>query len=449
MGGNKNMKTTDIKSIGQSPLRLGFRLIALAVACFGLLPGARATDLDGVLPNGNTADGLGVLTNLTTGHFNTGSGWYSLASDQAGSWNTAFGIATLYNNDDGQDNTAVGVGALFRNTIGNDNTAYGFTALFNNQGGYLNTALGEDALSNNFDGYENTATGVNALGSNTYGARNTAMGVEALLNNLDGGYNTAVGYRALRRASLGGYSYNTALGAEALYNNTGSANIGVGFNAGVNLTTGDLNIDIGNTGFAGESRTIRIGTQETQTATYIGGIFNAVIPDGAPVYVGNDGHLGTLISSARFKKDIQPMDKASEAILSLKPVTFHYKNSKKQTSQFGLVAEDVANVNPDLVVRDKNGEIYTVRYDAVNAMLLNEFLKEHRKVQELETTVAQQQQRFQSRLAEEKKQIEELASGLQKVSAQLEMSNSKPQVIARTGRENSDLLCAQNLPNQN
>jgi trimeric autotransporter adhesin len=440
----ENMKTTNIKSFGQPALRLGFCL-ALVLTCFWLLPGARATDLDGVLANGNTADGLGVLTNLTTGHFNTGSGWYSLASDQTGSWNTAFGIATLYHNDSGQDNTAVGVGALFYNTIGNDNTAYGFAALFNNQGGYFNTAIGEDALSNNYEGYENTATGFNALGSNTYGVRNTAVGVEALLNNVgdlaNGNYNTAVGFQALRSSRLN--NYNTAIGAAALYRSTGSANIAVGFNAGVNLTTGDLNINIGNTGLAGESRTIRIGTQEVQTATYIGGIFNAVIADGAPVLVGADGHLGTLISSARFKKDIRAMDKASEEVLALQPVTFHYKTDSKCRPQFGLIAEDVAEVNPDLVVRDEKGEIYTVRYEAVNAMLLNEFLKEHRKVEEqqvtiaeLRSTVAQERKDFEAIAAEQGQQIQALtatlkeqASQIQKVSAQIELGRPAPRTV--------------------
>jgi trimeric autotransporter adhesin len=434
------MKTPQIRSIGRPPLRLGFVLIALAVACFGLLPGARATDLDGVLPNGNTADGLGVLTNLTTGHFNTGSGWNSLASDQAGSWNTALGIATLYNNDDGQDNTAVGVGALFRNTIGNDNTAYGFAALFNNLGGYLNTALGEDALSNNFDGYENTAAGFNALGSNTYGARNTAVGVEALLNNLDGAYNTAVGYRALHSLNGSFTGFNTAVGDFALSNDTsGGGNVGLGNAAGLSVTTANNVICIG-TGIQG---------QNVNDSCYIGNIFGQNSFESMAVYVNALGKLGTNPSSRRFKEDIRSMDKASEAILSLKPVTFHYKNSNKATPQFGLIAEEVAKVNPDLVVRDKDGEIYSVRYDAVNAMLLNEFLKEHRKVQELETTVAQQQQSFQSRLAEQDKQIEALNSGLQKVSAQLEMSKRKPQVIARTGREKSDPFSAQHFSNQN
>jgi hypothetical protein len=142
-----------------------------------------------------------------------------------------------------------------------------------------------------------------------------------------------------------------------------------------------------------------------------------------------------MSSSRRFKEEIKPMERASEALFALKPVTFHYKSDSTNTSQFGLIAEEVAEVNPDLVVRDDNGDIYTVRYDAVNAMLLNEFLKEHRKVQEqagtiaeLKSTVAQQQMDFQATFAEQEKQIEAFASGLQKVNAQIEATKPDPKV---------------------
>jgi uncharacterized coiled-coil protein SlyX len=409
----------------------------LTLGCFALLERTQATDLGGVLPGGNNADGLNVLTSLTTGGFNTGTGWFSLRSDTTGSWNTATGGASLYSNTTGGFNTATGAGALFHNTDGTDNTANGTFALFNNIGGYSNTATGLEALGSNFAGYENTATGVNALIGNTYGARNTATGVDALLSNVIGAYNTALGFQALYHntglTGGSGGSYNTAVGGAALFNNTGGANIGIGFNAGVNLTTGNLNIDIGNTGLAGESATIRIGSPQIQSATYIAGIFGATIMDGVPVYVGTDGHLGTVISSARFKKDIQPMAKTSEAILSLKPVTFHYKADSNGRSQFGLIAEEVAKVNPDLVICDGDGKPYTVRYDQINAMLLNEFLKEHGKVEaqqatiaELKSTVAQQQDRF----GQQEARIQALTCGLQKVSAQLEVRNHAPQTVA-------------------
>ena len=213
---------------------------------------------------------------------------------------------------------------------------------------------------------------------------------------------------------------NTATGRFALGNNTtGTDNIAVGYQAGINLTTGSNNIDIGNVGVAGESTTIRIGTQGTQTKTFIAGISVTGVM-GTAVKINSSGQLGVAPSSARFKQQIQSMDKASEAILALKPVTFRYKKEidSERIPQFGLVAEEVEKVNPDLVVRDSDGKPYTVRYEAVNAMLLNEFLKEHRIVQEQGATIARQQ-----------KQIEALTAGLQKVSAQVEMSRSAPQVV--------------------
>src|SRR5438552_4034882 len=249
----------------------------------------------------------------------------------------------------------------------------------------------------------------------------------------DGGYagdNTAEGTDALFSLTTG--NSNTASGYDALLNNTtGIGNIALGNFAGANLTTGDNNIDVGNVGVAGEANTIRIGTIGTQTATYIAGIMGKTAPMGTPVFINANGQLGTTPSSARFKDEIKPMDKASEAILALKPVTFHYKKEfdPEGVPQFGLVAEDVAKVNPDLVVRDAEGKVYTVRYDAVNAMLLNEFLKEHRTLEEQKATIAQLKQDFQSRLAEQQKQIQALTAGLQKVSTQLELSKPAAQTV--------------------
>jgi len=279
-----------------------------------------------------------------------------------------------------------------------DNTAEGDEALFSNTTGSNNTAVGCGALEFNLDGYQNTAIGVQALQKNVGGFNNTAIGPQALFINTIGFDNTAVGF-------------------EALLNATGNGNIAIGLEAGFFLTAGDNNIDIGNRGVSGESGTIRIGSAQGigagggQTATFIAGI-SGVAVTGAPVQVNGAGQLGTPPSAARFKDDIKSMNKASEAILGLKPVTFRYKKEidPERAPQFGLVAEDVAKVNPDLVARDAKGELYTVRYDAVNAMLLNEFLKEHRKVEQLE------------------KQIEALTAGLQKVNAQLEASKPAPQV---------------------
>src|SRR5262249_7445122 len=229
---------------------------------------------------------------------------------------------------------------------------------------------------------ENTATGVDALFANTTGTNNTANGAFALATDTTGSDNTATGEEALELNTIG--NDNTADGNNALFGNTtGSSNIGIGSGAGLNLTTGSNNIDIGNVGVAAEANTIRIGTQGTQTKTFIAGVSGTAVT-GSAVTVNSNGQIGVAPSSERFKEAIKPMDKASEAILALKPVTFCYKKEidPDGTPQFGLVAEDVEKVNPDLVACDKQGEPYTVRYEAVNAMLLNEFLKEHAKMQQ-------------------------------------------------------------------
>ncbi len=251
--------------------------------------------------------------------------------------NTSDGYQALNSVTTGVDDSAFGGSAL----RSDDNTANGYQALYNNTGGIVNTAVGFQALFSN--------TGGPLLG---YG--NTAIGASALAVNTTGALNTAIGFYALGS------------------NTVGWSNVALGTSAGTNVTTATDVICIGD---------LVRGANVSHTC-FIGNIFEtADLPDALPVVVNVEGQLGTFASAQRFKRDVRPMDKASEAILSLKPVTFHYKNNAKGKPQFGLIAEDVAKVNPDLVVRDKNGEIYTVRYDAVNAMLLNEFLKEHRKVE--------------------------------------------------------------------
>src|SRR6266540_1233 len=403
----KHMKTT-IKIVYAA-------FVAFALACFGLLPKAKAVvpPPDGGYPGGNTAEGQNALLSRTTGGFNTAVGWLSLRALTTGSFNTGVGAGTLVLNS-GDENTATGVGALLLNTTGGQNTANGAFALFSNTTGFANTANGYLALYSNTIGSTNTADGYQALYFNTTGQSNTANGINALFHNTTGSNNTAVGHNALQNNTTG--AGNTAVGGGALSNNTTAVdNIALGDEAGLNHTTESQNIDIGNAGVAGESRTIRIGT--TQLQTFIAGISGAVVPGGVTVIVDAGGHLGTVVSSQRFKDGIEPMDKASEAILALKPVTFRYKHEldPKGIQQFGLVAEDVEKVNPDLVARDAAGKVYTVRYEAVNAMLLNEFLKEHRKNEEQEATIARQQ-----------KQIEALSAGLQKVSAQLELNEAAP-----------------------
>ena len=300
-----------------------------------------------------------------------------------------------------------------------------------------NTFLGDDALVGNSTGIFNTATGHQALVSNTTGSVNTASGAGALFYNTTGFDNTAIGANALLNNTTG--SKNTANGLNALSGNTtGSNNIALGQAAGANLTTGSGNIEIGHVGLTGESKTIRIGTRGTQNSTFIAGISGVTIANGVGVVIDIFGHLGTMVSSARFKDEVKPMDKASEAILALKPVTFRYKHELDPagTPQFGLVAEDVEKVNPALVARDDQGKPYTVRYEAVNAMLLNEFLKEHRTVREQGATITRQRKDFETAIAQQQNQIEALtatvkeqASQIQKVSAQLEVSKRAEQTV--------------------
>ena len=366
-----------VKSIGRSPLRLAFVLIVLLLVCFGLSPTAKALspEPDGGYPGGNTAEGANALHNLA-----------------GGSRNTAIGGSTLFRNLNGDDNTATGALALGDNISGSRNTATGVWALLKNVGRNDNTAVGFHALYfSNGDG-------------------NTAIGSLALENNISGKGNIALGNEAGRHLTNG--NGNIAIGSLALENNRGGrGNIALGNEAGRHLDNGSSNIDIGNEGVAGESSTIRIGSA-SQTNTFIAGISGTGVT-GAAVQVNAAGQLGTAPSSARFKDEIRPMDKASEAILALQPVTFRYKKEidPAGTQQFGLVAEEVEKVSSDLVVHGEKGKPYSVRYDQVNAMLLNEFLKEHQTVQEL------------------KREVAALTAGLQKVSAQVEASKPAPQVV--------------------
>jgi hypothetical protein len=330
-----------------------FAVILSAAACFPLVIKAQAAP-EAALPGLNTADGDRALFNITTGTANTAVGWRSLTSDTTGSFNTGLGAGTLALNTTEDSNTAVGTAALLLNT-----------------GGISNTAVGRTAMLNNSTGNENTAVGVGALSGCT-----------------SGGFNTAIG------------------GIAGAAVTTGQFNTIIGDIAGLFVTTASNTICIGGSGI-NVSGTCQIG--------HIRGV-QTVNNDAVNVVVDSAGQLGTVSSSGRFKKDVKPMDQASEAVLALKPVTFHYKSDKTNRPEFGLIAEEVAKVNPNLVVH-QDGQIYTVRYEAVNAMLLNEFLKEHQTVQELKTTVAQQ-----------KKQIDALIAGLEKVSAQLEVRKPATQV---------------------
>ena len=406
--------------MNRAPWCRALLLIPLALAWFWFSPTARALNPppDGDYFNENTAEGEHALFHLISGNGNTAIGFDALFSNTNGGFNTATGFSALSSNTTGGYNTANGTNALESNTTGFENTANGFEALLHNNADF-NTASGALALRNNTTGGNNTANGFEALRNNTTGSFNTANGDGALFHNTTGGNNTANGVDALYSNTSG--SNNTANGLIALFNNTtGGDNIAFGVLAGANLTKGSNNIDIGNLGVGGESRKIRIGTAGTQNGTFIAGIrgVTTVNANAVPVVIDSAGQLGTVSSSRRFKNAIEPMDQISEAILALKPVTFHYKTDSTGTPQFGLIAEEVAKVNPDLVVRDEKGEIYTVRYEAVNAMLLNEFLKEHR-------TVHEQQKEINAL----KTQLQEQKALIQRVNDKVELNNSAPQMV--------------------
>jgi hypothetical protein len=393
--------------------------------------------------NNNNAQGNGALQNLTTGGGNAAIGSLALQKLQTGIHNTAVGNTALNALTDGVRNTALGYGTLrsgdfsdttavgwaaLLNNTANGNTAVGSAALFSNTVGGSNTAVGFQALFSNIGdpvafvgGNANTAIGNHALFSNTLGSGNTAIGPGALSSNTEGIDNTAIGPNALNSNTIG--LRNTAIGRGALGNALAGAsdNIALGDLAGLNVEGASGNIHIGSQGTSTDSHVIRIGSTLAggHTATFIAGISGAAAAGGTAVSVTAAGKLGTVTSSARFKDAIKPMDKASEAILALKPVTFHYKKEldPEGIPQFGLIAEDVAEVNPALVGRDGEGKIFSVRYEAVNAMLLNEFLKEHRTVQE-------QQKEIDALKAE----LKEQRALIQKVSDKVELSRPAPQV---------------------
>jgi hypothetical protein len=363
----------------------------------------------------NTAVGNGALQSNTTGDFNTASGVSALRGNTTGDFNTASGVNALTSNTSGGSNTADGVNALRTNTTGNNNTALGMNALFNNDTGGSNTGIGKSALSNNTTGIENTATGESALSNSTTGDRNVAVGADALLSNTAGSFNLAAGFNALGDNKTG--SSNVGVGPQALAGNVGGRNnTAVGALAGIN-STGDFNVYVGAgmIGVAGENSTTRIRNIYSSVAS------------GRAVYVNSDNKIGTLSSSRRYKDEIKPMDKASETLFALRPVTFRYKKEvdSERALSFGLIAEEVAEISPELITRDDQGNPQSVRYEAVNAMLLNEFLKEHRTVQELRSNAAKQE----ATIAKQQQQIEALTTGLQKVSAQLELSKPAPRAV--------------------
>jgi trimeric autotransporter adhesin len=431
--------TLESLTTGNFNTAIGAAALVLSTADENTATGAGAL-LSNIGGSSNTATGAFALfnnvglgapskpTGVFFGSFNTANGDRALFSNTNGDSNTAAGAGALTENTTGGANTAVGISALSQNTTADDNTAVGAVALFDNTTGTQNTAVGFSALHDNSTGNENTATGNGALQNNTEGHDNTANGLDALFSNTTGNFNTAVGESTLASNSTG--VDNTAIGDSALSNaTTGSSNTALGAGAGANVATASNVISIGVSG------------EDVSNTAWIGNVYSVTTQNAmtAPVIVSADGQLGTIASSERFKKEIANMGEASDAILSLRPVTFHYKTDIKSTPQFGLIAEEVAKVNPALVLPDKEGKPYTVRYDQVNAMLLNEFLKEHKKVEEQQATITQLKKDFGVTIAQLTARLDEQAAQIQKVSAQLaaaspsggglEASKPAPQVV--------------------
>jgi hypothetical protein len=341
---------------------------------------------DGGYPRFNTAEGQNALFSLTLGSANTAVGWFSLFSNIDGSFNTATGAGSLLFNISDQ-NTAFGAAALLFNTVGFGNTAVGAAALVNNTASPVDTPSGGP-------GSVNTAVGLSALSSNTTG------------------------------------SVNTAVGASALTNNTiGNGNLALGSGAGIAVTNANNVIAIGTSG------------ENVSNSCYIGQIYSNVQPivgtDPDSVTITSSGRLGRgNVSSRRYKHEIKPMDKASEVLYALKPVSFRYNKEydATQTLAFGLIAEEVVDVYPDLVGRNREGQPESVRYEQINAMLLNEFLKEHRRGEEQDCKIQEQEKtitELRSEIRDLAAMVNEQASELRKVSAQLQTSNATLQAIAK------------------
>ena len=454
---DKEMKNM-IRSINRSPLRCGFFTLTIALCWLALSPQLKAQDCPSICTalGLNTGVGVNAVTSVNPaggGINNTGVGFGALHELTTGFYNTAVGTRALEHNTTGNFNMAIGTEALNQNNA-NFNLAIGFRVGFNNTTGNHLTGIGAAAMRNNTTGGFNTAIGADALRENTTSGSNVAVGDGALTVyngttlGIDG-FNTAVGSIALTSLTHG--FQKTTLGRRALeFLTSGSNNVGVGWRSGDNLTTGNGNTFIGTQAGSNEGpsvdNVICLGTrgdtqpagQTTSGRCYIGNIVGVTTGGpfpSVPVLIDQDGQLGTISSSRRYKEDIKPIEQASEGVLKLKPVTFHYKNrdiKTDMTPQFGLIAEEVEQVNRDLVVYDKEGKLWSVRYDAVNVMLLNEFLKEHKKVEEqqasiaeLKSTVALQQKGMEALTA----QLKEQATQIQKVSAQLEASKPAPKVV--------------------
>ncbi len=385
--GDLNLPATGLITAG------GNRLIH-AYGLNNFFAGSNAGNL-AMTGNGNTASGKSALLFNTDGSRNTANGSFALIANTTGSSNTANGAAALSSNTTASGNTAVGDKALEQQAYSNNgtawdtfNTAVGYQALNTNDptstsNGYLNTALGSYALTSNTTGFRNTASGYGALSSNTTGNDNTVSGISSLQNNATGAFNTASGNQSLYYNTEG--NNNSAFGLRALFNATGSSNTAIGYNAGSGLKIGDNNIYIGNnvqTSTINESNIIKIG--QGIESVFISGIYGHSATSGSAVYVTSNGQLGTVNSSRRYKEEIRDMGDATNGLMKLRPVTFYYKKEYAdgpRLLQYGLIAEEVAEVYPGLVQYNEKGEPNTVYYQFVNAMLLNEVQKQQRWIE--------------------------------------------------------------------
>jgi hypothetical protein len=366
-----------------------------------------------IVPAGNPTGGINVFNfgPAVTDVIIDMNGYFAAPTDLVG--NTALGSGTLASNSYGYDNTAIGSNALLTNSTGSLNAATGYVALEDNTSGSNNTANGAYAMQLNTSGEQNTAVGYSAMNGNTYGSQNTALGYLALFSN-NGSYNTASGMNALRGNTTG--SNNTAVGGLALESNTtGSFNIGIGYYAGASVGSGSNNIEIGSSGTNGDgtaanSGVIRIGTVGQQTSAYIAGISGVTASGGAEVFVNSNGQLGTVTSSRRFKEQITDMGDTSSKLLELHPVNFFYKPQYDDGShllQYGLIAEDVAKVYPEMVAYDKDGQLLTVKYQMLAPMLLNEVQKQNAQLQSQVRLQQEENRKLEDRLAA----VEALLSG--------------------------------------
>jgi hypothetical protein len=429
-----------MKSSGQKTI---IPLILITLACFGPLCGLQAVvpAPDGCYPNFTTAEGCDALNLLTTGAGNTGLGWRSLFSDTAGSFNTAVGAGALVLNN-ADSNTAVGAAALLLNTPGIENTAIGTAALLFNDSGALNTAVGAFTLFSNTTGSSNSAFGFNALQSNisSFGSSafghaalsnndssgaglangNSAFGEEALLDNVDGHSNSAFGFQALH-SHLDGFG-NSAFGDSALNSNvSGNLNTAIGDAAGA-LIAGSGNVCIGANVLANAADNNLTRIKNIGSNPIVGGV-NVVITG---TNSNGDLPLGYASSSSRYKENIKPINKASERLFALRPVSFQAKGDAAHIRHYGLIAEDVAKVDPELAVYNPQGQPETLRFDSINGMLLNEFLKEHNAFVEAQRKVEQQQNEIDVLKAE----LKEQRALIEKVSERVDLNRSTSQVVA-------------------